>query len=463
MNQTLAIGVFIGLCISVFSLNPQAWIFTGLVFGLYGKWFLKPQVYPVALLAFVFPLLEISTSLINVELSGLTLNEGFGSSGFKAYALSLSAFVLFMLGFRLSAPKEMLKSSPNDVLPWLRSIEMKKLIAVHVFLYLIYWILSVTFRHGSSLFQLVLHFDKFHLVILYLIGWKYAVEKKHGVVVMTVFLTNLVLRLGSFFSDWTELLFLLVFVQMVVTESFDSKWFRRMSLVAMLGLGAIATWQAIKVDYRAFLNGGTRSQAVVVSWTEALPKFGEMSQSFWKGEDQNKSNETVLESTLDRIGYLRFFALTVERVPSAISHTQGQLMADNISFAVIPRLLDPDKGIKDDQWKVERYAGILIADNASFSLGRYAEWYVDFGSAGVWLFAMIFGMLSGFIPRCFGQRGDPKDLAVTMIYLCLLLPTFVSFQFDEIVCIGQTFWGIVVFSLFGRKLINRLLSLTALK
>ena len=70
----------------------------------------------------------------------------------------------------------------------------------------------------------------------------------------------------------------------------------------------------------------------------------------------------------------------MQYVPEEIPHEDGKLLKGNLSFALIPpRILNPNKGVKDDQWKVEYYTKRIISDNSSFSLGHFAEHYV------VWL------------------------------------------------------------------------------
>ena len=212
------------------------------------------------------------------------------------------------------------------------------------------------------------------------------------------------------------------------------------------------TWQGVKAEYRSYLNGGARNQRVVVGAYDAFWQFAELSQAFWNEESQDDVSKEVLESTLNRIGYLEFFALTVERVPDVLPHECGRLITSNLEFALVPRILNPNKGYKNDQWKVERYANVPIADSSSFSLGRYAEWYVDFGSLML-LMALIMGALGGWIVRFVSRNDSPRSRLLDVIFLVLLLQNFCSYQLDEIVIYGQTFWALVVYESFGRRLL----------
>jgi hypothetical protein len=159
----------------------------------------------------------------------------------------------------------------------------------------------------------------------------------------------------------------------------------------------------------------------------------------------------MLQATLNRVGYLDFFAKTVERVPRDLPFEGGELLRDNAMFAFIPRILNPNKGVKDDQLKVEKYAGVNIADHASFSLGRYAEWYVDFGPLGMGVVGLVFGMIAGGLTRLWRSESAPEE-AFVVIFLSLILADFCSYQSDEIVTLGQSFWGLMVLGSVGRRL-----------
>ena len=234
------------------------------------------------------------------------------------------------------------------------------------------------------------------------------IERRFGLLVLLIFLSNLFLRLTGFFSEWKDLLFLSVFVVFVVSADFDKRWFRRISVIGVLGVLAVMTWQGVKAEYRSYLNGGARNQRVVVGVSDAFWRFAELAQAYWDEESPEGDSREVFENTLNRIGYLEFFALTVERVPHELPYERGELLRSNLEFSLVPRILNPNKGYKNDQWKVERYANVPIADSSSFSLGRYAEWYVDFGSLML-LMALIMGALGGWIVRFVSRNDNSKS------------------------------------------------------
>lgn len=442
----------VGLMLSLLTVNPVAWALTLCAMAFFVSNFFKVGVYPVALMALAIPFLEIATSLLNVELSGMDLKSGFGSGAEKAYTLSMLSLVAFMLGFSLGNRK-IGSLRPAGLQEALVQISMQRLVLAHVLLEMLFFAIRNTIGYRSALFQLVLHFQKFPLLLLYVIAWKFALEQKSRLLVFLVFAVNLVFRLTGFFSEWKELLFLAVFVAIGVSERLSLRSLRQLFVIGGIGGVALLTWQGVKMDYRNFLNGGARSQAVVVSGTEAFSKFVELTSGFWFDDNNEEMAGDAFESTLDRLGYLEFFAMTVDRVPDVIPHEGGGLLGDNLSFALVPRILNPNKGIKNDQWKVEYYANWPVSDHSSFSLGRYAEWYVDFGSIGMILFAFLIGVVGVQFFRLFKWSTNPVMCLVDAAYLMLVLQLWSSYQADEIVIYGQTVWGIVVYLLVGRRLV----------
>ena len=189
------------------------------------------------------------------------------------------------------------------------------------------------------------------------------------------------------------------------------------------------------------------SQRVVVSQEEALNKFFELAGVFYSA-DRNSleagTDDELIFATLRRAGYLEFFALVLNRVPQEIEHTNGELLSSSLSFALIPRFLNPNKGIKDDGEKVERFTGFMVGSAASFSLGHYVEYFIDFQSLGMILYLIAYGMMGGliyrFLVRLGRQRIEPF-LVLPLIYVCL--DKWGTFQADTVFLYGQTFFGTI--------------------
>ena len=113
------------------------------------------------------------------------------------------------------------------------------------------------------------------------------------------------------------------------------------------------------------LAGGLQGQGVRIGRVAALNKFFELSQDYFSGslevaeQLQTDEENALIFSTLRRVGYLEFFALTLNNVPQQIGHENGALLASNSLSRSSPASSTPNKGVKDDGAKVEKYTGFL--------------------------------------------------------------------------------------------------------
>ena len=107
-----------------------------------------------------------------------------------------------------------------------------------------------------------------------------------------------------------------------------------LQFVPLMGLlfFLLFTWQAIKGDYREFLSGEQRGQVINVSQSEALSKFRELGSGALELSDEARAD--LLQGTFRRIGYLEYFAAAVRKVPSTLPYENGQLLKDNLTFAL---------------------------------------------------------------------------------------------------------------------------------
>lgn len=187
------------------------------------------------------------------------------------------------------------------------------------------------------------------------------------------------------------------------------------------------------------------TQGVVVDRISALSKFFELSLAFYSPNKKEASSENdLLFSTLRRAGYLEFFALTLNNVPEVIPHQKGELLRESLNFALIPRFINPNKGVKDDGAKTFKFTGFQVSENSSFSLGHYTEYFIDFGEGGMMMMLLFFGISGGKI-YAFMQnrtnRGISSLAAIALVYICL--DKWGTFQADTVYLYGQTFFGII--------------------
>ena len=448
----MVLGVMLSIA-SLFAVNSLELIGATWVAIAGARIALRVNVFPV-LLALVFPFLEIVTSVLDAEGMGQNMNDRFYGHGREVYWISLLGLCAMFAGWRWVVGYR-IQFSVQQMEHRLIGMDLQRLVLLHLGLIALDRVVDFFIPFGSSLAQITLHLGKFPLVVLYLIVWRYRLKPEQLLLVSGVVIVNVVVSFLSFFSEWKEIIILFGFLLVSTSVQPSLKSIRRLGFAALISLLFISTWQGVKQDYRNFLNGGERSQRVTVSNADALEKFVSLTSTFWAGgelEIGSSNTADVTRATLERVGYIDLFARMRQYVPSEIPHEDGGLMAGNLSFALLPRILNPNKGKKNDQWKVEKYARRQISDHSSFSLGHFAEHYVDYGPRGMLFSLLFFGVALGLLTLLF-LRPSPVP-GCDLIYLFLTLSLAFSFQADAIKIYGQVVWGSVFWLVIGRRIMS---------
>lgn len=207
-----------------------------------------------------------------------------------------------------------------------------------------------------------------------------------------VFLGEFVLSIGGYFSTFKEVFFFSLFGLATARVRFNPRLVISGSLFAVLMLGLGIVWTAIKVDYREFVSAGSGQQVVVVEYGERLDALGELISKL-DGKDLSDATDQFLR----RLMYHQFFGVVVNRVPSLIPHSTGEIWSEAISRPFMPRVLFPEKRAINDSDLTNQYTGLRVAtaeEGVSISLGYMAESYIDFGA---FLMFIAIGMLGAGI------------------------------------------------------------------
>ena len=179
---------------------------------------------------------------------------------------------------------------------------------------------------------------------------------------------------------------------------------------------------------------------MLVNRTTALTKFQELSI-----EAVNKGivNDTVVASTYRRAGYLEYFSAAAQKVPSEIPFEKGKLLGESLNFSLVPRILNPNKGHKNDRAKVERYTDYYFgaASFSSFSLGHYCEAYIDWGPTGMMLQLIFYGIVGVFIIGLIKSRYSNINPLLYCGIMWVLLQPWGTFQQDMVTVSGTIVWG----------------------
>ena len=248
----------------------------------------------------------------------------------------------------------------------------------------------------------------------------------------------------SFFSDFKTVIYFIVILLLTFVSSINFKQIFLGSLIGSFLIYLALIWTTVKTDYRAFLNGGKQSQTVQVNKDDAINRLYELSNNV---DQSSLSNSTV--DFLDRLQYTYHFAKTMERVPAVIPYQNGDNWWQNIEFTTTPRFFNPDKPTLDNSVKASKYTGIRYAgakQGVSFSLGYFAEFYVDFGVYGMMIGLIVLGFFYGKI-YSYLMRKSSKNLVFNYAVVGAFFMEFNAFEMDGTYLLGRLLASLLTFIL----------------
>ena len=379
---------FVVMLVALYGLttpNPLESLWTCVLLLLLLRWFWWSRQPGILLFCLLMPFLEIHTPLLEANQSGVTMDDLFFGTGGQTFWMSSMSLLAVAVGVRtawslfhdgrVTFPVERLKHAAN-------SIDQRKLILGFFAASFTSQLIDRAIPYSSGLRQLEVYANGISEVILFVVAVKFMLDRKHLWMVVLIFGYLIAVSFYSFFSTWKDPLIVLLVASLTQVSNFNMKQVARLVPILAPALILVFVWQNVKGEYRQFLNGGRFSQRIVVSQEEALGKFQELATDAVLNTDLLSADK--LDATYRRVGYLEYFASAVAKVPAEIPHEQGQLLQSNLEFALLPRFLAPNKGLKDDKGKVEKYTDFYFGQygGSSFSLGHYCEAYIDWGRNG---------------------------------------------------------------------------------
>ncbi len=208
-----------------------------------------------------------------------------------------------------------------------------------------------------------------------------------------IFLFELFLSLGSFFSSF-KFVFITAFLGIVgASVKLELKKTILISFFVSIAIFFGVIWTSIKSDYRSYVNKGTNTQTVIVSYNEQLSFLGDLISSV-----NSESIKLASEALISRISYVDFFGAAIKYVPQVVPHSNGALWFEAVTRPFMPRLFFPNKEIIDESEKVNKYTGLAVAgfdQGTQISIGYMGDSYIDFGKYLMMPFLLVLGWVLG--------------------------------------------------------------------
>jgi hypothetical protein len=332
-------------------------------------------------------------------------------------------------------------------------INSKKLLTLYLVSTVFLSSIGFAFGNTSGLAQILVTLSSFKWIFFMAYAYVAWVNKKNRLILLLIILYEFTSGLYSFFSSFKEVLFytLIVFISLIKQIKF-----RQLLVFLLVGFCLVAlffTWTVIKGSYRQFLNQGKKQQVVTVSQSEAFSMIGEkVSNLTWK------NYQMASGLALYRLQYIYHLAIVMDRIPAVAPHENGKVWWENVTFVLTPRLLFPNKPVYEATVKTNKYTGFRYAGmqkGASFSLGYFADCYVDFGYIGM-LFPLA--MLALFVGLVFKTFYNMQQLNIffRIAIINVTLINFASFEADGLFLFGRLLTSFVVLFFLSKTVMPKI-------
>jgi hypothetical protein len=294
--------------------------------------------------------------------------------------------------------------------------------------------LGFAFGGLSGFTQILTTLGSLKWVFFLLFGYVSWLNNKNRYLLILMITFEFASGIFSYFSNFKEVLLYTI----ILSFTFITRITIRQLIYGILFVGILGyillTWTAIKSDYRKYLNKGTKEQQIYVSKSQAFTKIGDQLGSLTVTDYQRAG-----VMLLYRAQYIYHLAITMDRVPDIQPHENGKIWWENVSFVIMPRILFPNKPIYQATIKTNKYTGMNysgFAGGTSFSLGYFADSYVDFGYLGMFIPLGLIALYISVIFRSLYNFGK-LNLAMRYAVINVALYEYSNFEADGLFLFGR--------------------------
>jgi hypothetical protein len=366
-----------------------------------GAWLCwRPGEPGVVLFLFGYQWLQASLSIFVANVRGVPINQVAQQSDanmFAATALTLVGLVVIFGCFRITAgnSKRWVISKARDETEY---VSVRQLAIAFVLAKLLQFFLLFLSTLSAGLSQPFYAFATLTDAVFVILAYVAFVRGGQFLgLFYAAFAFELLSSLGGYFSSF-QTVFVYTFIA-AVGAKLRLKPFQITSLLGLICTAILlaSAWSAIKPAYRLYVNNNTGQQIVTVGWYDAVGKLSDL--AFDLDQDDLLYGADTLTR---RLTYVEFFGSTLNYVPYAEQHTNGELWLTAVVHPFTPRLLFPNKPITDSSAITNKYSGQRVAgweSGTQVSIGYFGESYIDFGILGMFVPLAIYGAIAGTIYR----------------------------------------------------------------
>jgi len=366
---------------------------------------------PVLALAVTMQWVSVSIGFFYNVITGRPLDATLHVDPRKMVALGLGCVTAMILGLSVARYLISRMKPPQGLRP-AHALTFKTLVLVYALWTIVLAAMRVTDIDFGGLQLAVLAMTYLRLGLLYLV-FRRLVANGTWYLVAALLGVEIILGITGFYAGFREPI---VMAALAFLEFFDRRSVKQWVSIGTLGAVAVSLgiiWVGVRADYRArYLDderfSASRSARVDLLKGSVNTFTAQSSEDIWDNIDR----------FIDRMWTIYYPALAVDRVPSVMAHTNGQLMGDTLRFVFLPRLLFPDKPyIKSDSEMVRKYAGVMVAgeeQNTSIAFGYAAESYIDFGVPGMFVPSFVWALFIGIACALISREYRHRDMAISV-------------------------------------------------
>jgi len=350
-------------------------------------------IFITIFLALVFQWFQINIKLVFGNLINVPISEQFSfyqyaDNLYLANALSNIGLCFFSIGVYWPLAKKFKDFTVDQLI--LDGYSTRRIIRAYLLFSLGISFLFLLKNYLAGLNTVVVAFVKLKWGLL-LITLVYSMIFRESKQLLYIVLgIEIFLGFTGYFSSFKDFIIIIVLGILTIKSELDTKSLVRFSIISVFILAFGLVWTSIKTDFREFLSGGTETQTVVVSKSEAINKFIDEISGVTI-EDMGLASDALL----DRISYIEFFSIVLRTVPEFIPYEDGDIIKESVSFYFKPRIFFPDKPIIDDSDHTNTYTTLELTDDgkASHSIGFMTDAYIDFGQFGMMGLLLVLGVV----------------------------------------------------------------------
>jgi hypothetical protein len=401
----------------------------------------RPGEPPVLLLACAMQWLQATAPIFYTDVYNTSLQQASGSTEFEtATWLSLVAVLVFAIGMRAALIRSGQSQGRSLLADGLR-VDIRKAFFAYLATFLVAFVIERIAFSVPAITQPLIAIITLKWTVVFIVAYSVIEQRRGYGFLAVVTLVETAIGLLGFFSSFKSVFFFLLIAAMTSPLAMRGRRLGMTLAVAVVLFFFGVVWTAIKAEYRDFVNQGTGEQVELVSTEQKVGKLTDLvSDLTWENFIDG------LDAMIVRVGYTKFFALTLLNVPDHVPHENGALWAGALKQIVTPRLFFPEKAAINDSERTALYAGIDLAgaeQGTSITLGYVAESYIDFGP--IWRFAPIFllGLFFGLIYRVLVIHSRSK-LICTAIATSILIFNAYAIETSNIKIVGGTVMSLLV-------------------